>query len=504
MKRTALVACLIVVTAGSGFSWFLGSRVRLAHERFVAAMIGTGDIRIRAERFDAGWFSSVAEIEAELGGVFGESLQSWLAAAGQKHARARVGFHVRQEIDHGPRAWWHWLTAVDGPPIFAEVVTELALDQEARADWATGQRPLTALTRLRTFGPSDTAVSIPEQQVRVRPDEDSGGPGAAAEWRGLYAYLIHPLGSGRLEGTVTGQGLVRETGAERLRLGPYEARFELSPASDGSLRASVRGELASFALETVGDPEAGIRMDTLRLDAVLERGDEVLALGITASSELARFGDVDASRALAHFELRDVHVGLLDALAADTPQQDAEAALAELGQWLERAPSIDPLELEIDTDRGRIHVTGRLQIDAAAAADPTAVLDHLGAELRIDVDDAPAAALVPGVHAMLVGMAEDGLLRRTASGVRGLLVLENGAWRRMPPLAEAPEEPVPALADDRDRLAIDTLDPATAEASDEVPSLAEVLEERRDPEADGVGAEETVAPGDAVPAAIAP
>jgi hypothetical protein len=503
MKRTALVACLIVVTAGSGFSWFLGSRARIAHERLVAAMVAAGDLRIRAERFDAGWFSSVAEIEAELGGVLGESLRSWLADAGQEHARARVGFHVRQEIDHGPSAWWHWLTAVDGAPILAEVVTELALDQEARADWATGHLPLTALTRLRAFGLSDTAVSIPEQQFRVRPDEDSGSLGAAAEWRGLYAYLVHPLGSGHMEGTVTGQGLLQEAGAERLRLGAYEGRFDLSPGENGSLRANLRGELASFARETVGEPSAGMAMDALRFDVVLERSDGVLALGLTASSEPARFGDIDASRALAQFQLRDVHAGVLDALAAETPGEDAETALAELGRWLERAPSMDPLELEIETDRGRIHVTGRMQIDAAAAADPTAVLDHLGVELRVDVDDAPAVALVPGIHAMLVGMAEDGLLRRTDTGVRGLLVLEGGAWQRMPPLAEAPAEADPALDDEPGRVAIDALEPSAAEASSAAPALAEVPETSAD-DADAATGEDPDAPSDAVPAAIAP
>ncbi len=186
MKRALLITVIATGFGLAGFSLWASLQVEAAHRQWVGMLEARPNLRVTETHFQRGWLDSIAQTRFELRGSAGETFQAPLEWAGRADVRKRVGFLVRQRIDHGPLGILAWFQeGAVGSPYLAVVDGSIELDQEAQSELsgAFGRLPaMRVRLPVRASGEALGQLSMPGGALRPRDVE----PGEAPRWLGRF------------------------------------------------------------------------------------------------------------------------------------------------------------------------------------------------------------------------------------------------------------------------------------------------------------------------------
>jgi uncharacterized protein YdgA (DUF945 family) len=492
MKKLVFSFLLFGLAGLGGFALWAGMSAQGHYRDWVHSLGERGDLRVLETSFERGWMSSHAETKLELHGRSGDAFKVVLELLGAEDIRARIGFRMSHQIEHGPLPLWQWAaTGFRGAPVVAEVASVIELDHESQAELVAvmGRMPsIAAHTVVRSSGAGETRFSAPSQELESVTD---AGPRAVA-WKGMRGSLSFAPGWGSFAGTVRSPGFDAEGPALLLSATGMEWHLDVA-ASAGLPLGRSSWRVGSLRIEPVGDgtevaevPEAGPEPDPEE-PAVAEQGPDSpvadagaateepepaqaadpfalvfsgLAIGQSSQVGAGRFAGeawievqrVDVGTASygpgeVRIALSDVDADALLKLRRTTSRLEAQAeggqvsgeaaSAAVAGEMLELMPELLALSprlelssLALGLPSGNLRGSGALWFDSVDGSPPTNVLDVMaGLGGKLDVE-APALA-VDTFFASLPGVTEEADSGAELGDLRkrGLVIRDGGVYR---------------------------------------------------------------------------
>lgn len=302
MKKLVFSFLLFGLAGLGGFSLWAGLTAQREYREAVHRFGEHPDVRVLEFTFERGWMHSSAETQFELHGEPGDAFKLALEALGTEDTRARVGFRMSYDIEHGPLPLWDWIaTGLRGAPVMAEVSSVIEFDHESRAEFASvvGRVPsVSAHTVMRSSGSGETRFSAPSQVLETVTESGT----RTVEWRGMQGSLFFAPGWQSFIGTVRSPGF--------------------AAAGPGLLVSAAGLEWTLDVREGEGLPlgESAWRIRSLRIEPIVDED---------SASEEAAAQVADAADAVDTPDADEANAG-------DTPDADeAEAGDADPGAGLD-------------------------------------------------------------------------------------------------------------------------------------------------------------------------
>ena len=254
MKKLVFSFLLFGLAGLGGYSLWAGLTAQREYRDAVHTFGEEPDVRVLESRFERGWMRSSAETQFELVGEPGDAFELAVEALGAEDARARVGFRMSHQIEHGPRPLWNWVaTGFQGAPVMAEVSSVVEFDHESRAELATviGRVPsVTAYTVVRSGGASETRFSAPSRVLEAVTESGT----RTAEWRGLRGSVLFAPDWRSFVGTVRSPGFEAIGPDFEIRANGLEWQLDVREGDGLPLGESV-WRIGSLHVEPVAETE---------------------------------------------------------------------------------------------------------------------------------------------------------------------------------------------------------------------------------------------------------
>ncbi|MGI9432549.1 MAG: DUF945 family protein, partial [Myxococcota bacterium] len=482
MKKLVVSLLLFGLAGLGGFSLWAGMTAQREYRDAIHAFGEQPDVRVLESSFERGWIRSHAESQIELHGQPGEAFKFALEALGAEDTRARIGFRMTHDIEHGPRPLWDWLaTGFRGAAVLAEVSSVFEFDHESRAEFATvvGKIPsIAANTVVRSGGAAETQFTAPSQILETVTDAGT----RTVVWKGMRGSLLVAPGGGSFVGNLRAPGFEAEGPSNLVSATGLEWHLDVGegdglPVGESVWRlGSLRIE-SSADVEDIGEPseelaaaEPGdesvaepLEPDRPKVAADPDEAFAVLLQGLTvgqssrvgagryagdfwAEVQRIELGPAVYGPGELRFALTDVDADALRKLRRTSQRIEAQAASGEIsaetasaavaGEMMELVPELlaqsPRLALEslaLGLPAGNLRGSGAVWFagEGSAPAHLFDVLAGLGGELDIEAPalsvDTFLASLAPQVEA---ADSEGGLgdLRK-----RGLIILDGAVYR---------------------------------------------------------------------------
>ncbi len=383
--------------------------------------------------YERGWFTSTAQVQAQLHGVPAAAL-----AQGEPALASALPLQLRQQIRHGPlfRTGGHWQfgaagldTDLDVPPSLAERLTPYFADGVmARMTGHIGLdgslHQTLQIPAYAGYSPSvsaDTAGSGVVRWAPLRVDwthERRGESRIALRWPALSWHDE--------DGAVLGwQGLALD----------LQATEAVAVRAEGLRR--LEGVLTIEQLVQAPPGEVPVTLQGLRLQPKAQLDDLNRLVGeLGVAFERLAQGEYERS-AGGSLQLRfsNLPPATLQALGREAMQRQADMGallngIGELQRLLAAQPVLELVSLEVETPAGQLTGSGRIAFRGEATGfallNPARLLGGLDAQLQGRAPAHLVASLPPAGEARLADLLAAGYVRQEGQTLRLQAALEDG------------------------------------------------------------------------------
>ncbi len=268
MKKLGIAFAIVAATM-SILLWWSSLEARQAYRALVAELDARPTLRVLDSDYEAGWLRSNAVTKVEVRGAGGQAWKRALEALGRADVRARLGFRVTHDVEHGLLPLVAWIEGgLQGAPELVRVTSRVDLDQEARDELRGTTGPLPALlvtTTVRSNGVGEMHLAVPAQALEPRDSGEDPVLRVAGRWKGLQGHFVFSL----LDGTTAGR-----LHAPGIDIASEDFRFKLLDLSVGvDTRRDPSGLLVGGLHPRIGRVAwAGISREVVPAEAQDEDG----------------------------------------------------------------------------------------------------------------------------------------------------------------------------------------------------------------------------------------
>jgi uncharacterized protein YdgA (DUF945 family) len=384
MKKFLLILLLIGIAGFAGMSIWGSLRAKQAYRTVILAIAESPDTRVLETTYEGGWLQSEADASVEIRGPLGQSFQRLLVGMGQEEVRGRVGFRVRQTIEHGYRPLMDWVTGgLEGTPVIGRVETLLELDQETQSELgAVMDRlpPVSISTLIRASGIGESSVTVPAQRLESKLAADEGG-GWTAEWAGLRGSIVYTTDLGHFAAIFHSGGIEGGSAESIFALRDLKWTADVTRDASGLLVGDVTSSVGSFRLSSREEGGPGLEFDKwgLTQSSAVKAGSYGSALELRV--EAIRIGDQAFGPGNLELQLQDLDARSLARLqsegvagSAPSEAQDVRPAAADggapslLSDLVARSPRLEIHDLRLATPTGDVEANLSIDLDGSRPA----------------------------------------------------------------------------------------------------------------------------------------
>ncbi|MBL8487896.1 MAG: YdgA family protein [Rhodocyclaceae bacterium] len=400
MKRVVAVVIALLVLAAGAFAWAsrqAGLEVADAIARQQTFLGRQPWLRIAAQTYERGLFSSTATTTVEVRGPYGELLAGVLARA--TGSRGPVRLTQLLDIRHGPLPNWR---RGDFAPARAVIETRLRLEGdlgERLPELFGADAPALVVTEL-----VDADDGVAHLRVPAIARELSGGVRLA--WQGLHGDIRFARSYDRMQPDLTMPGLELQGKDGKATLGAMSLKGDLRLGSHGLWLGTADARLAE--LSATG-PGLALRATAGSYRTGVDAAGDFLDLKTDMAAQGVEFQGEKAGPFRLAMSARHLHGPTVKALrdAAEalqarnpTPREEAleQIALTRrfFGDLMRRQPEFRVDDLSFRMPAGDLRLTLSLRVvryDDEAGANPFSALEGIEGDLDLDLAEPLALAL---------------------------------------------------------------------------------------------------------------